>query len=169
MSTWRARVPSMYYILTLPKKGYNMPSLSSYARDTALSGNEVIPLISDGSNKTTDLASVVTYLNSLNMNYKDISTSTYDVTQSDNGLILVWGNTGILTLRLPNNLSRGFRIGLAQAGTGQISVVALTGATLFNRQGYTKTAGQYARGGLEVMLNTTGSGAQWWLYGDTGA
>jgi hypothetical protein len=65
-------------------------------------------------------------------------------------------------------MEQGFSFLLCQAGAGQVSFSAATGATLRNRPSYTKTAGQWSEVSLTVDMNTDGNSAVWVLSGDVG-
>jgi len=73
-----------------------------------------------------------------------------------------------VTVTLPNNLEQGFSFLLCQAAAGQVSFAAASGATLCNRLGYSKSAGQWSEVSLTVDTNVGGSAAAWALSGDTG-
>lgn len=72
-----------------------------------------------------------------------------------------------ITFTLPNSLYVGFRCRVAQAGAGQVTFTAGSGATLRNRQSHGKTAGQWAVCNLEVVANSGGAAAVYILSGDT--
>lgn len=81
---------------------------------------------------------------------------------------ITFSNAGTITVTLPNNLPKGFVCTMVQSGTGQIQLSAASGATLNNRQGYTASAGQYAVITVEVVANSGGSSAIYYLSGDAG-
>lgn len=72
-----------------------------------------------------------------------------------------------VTVTLPATLPVGFNVTFMQAGAGQIQFVAGSGATLVNRSGHTRTAGQHATVSVLVGANAGGSAAVWTLSGDT--
>jgi hypothetical protein len=67
----------------------------------------------------------------------------YTLQASDNGVTLYFTNAAAITLNVPNGLGAGFDCGVVQGGAGQVTVTAV-GTTINSRQGYSKTAGQYA-------------------------
>lgn len=71
-----------------------------------------------------------------------------------------------VTVTLPASLPAGFNATLIQAGTGQVQFVAGAGATLVNRSGHSRTAGQHATVSVIVGANPGGA-AVWTLSGDT--
>lgn len=93
----------------------------------------------------------------------------YTLQASDNGKVLRFNAGSNSQVDLPNNLPVGFNIAWSQAGTGVITFAPASGATMNNRQGHTKTAGQHAMGTLMVMTNTGGTSAMYNLAGDTSA
>ena len=70
------------------------------------------------------------------------------INETFNGLAIYYDGSAAATLTFPANLLPGFNCMIIQGGTGQISIVADTGATMNNRQSFTKTAGQYAMMGV---------------------
>lgn len=93
----------------------------------------------------------------------------YTLQASDNGKVLRFNAGSNSQVDLPNNLPVGFNIAWSQAGSGVITFAPASGATMNNRQGHTKTAGQHAMGTLMVMTNSGGASAMYNLAGDTGA
>ncbi len=72
-------------------------------------------------------------------------------------------------MTLPNNLAEQFYCTPIQDGAGQITFTAASGATLHNRSGHTKSAGQYAMTQIYISANSGGSAAIYLLGGDTAA
>jgi len=71
--------------------------------------------------------------------------------------------TGALTITFDSTLANGFNVSIIQMDANQ-TTIATTGATnVRNRQGHTKTAGQYAT--ITILKNSTNL----FLGGDTGA
>jgi hypothetical protein len=85
---------------------------------------------------------------------------------SDSGKIKNCTSASAVTVTLPNSLPKDFYCTIHQAGAGQISFVAGSGAALHNRQGFTHSAGQYALCALIVSANAGGTAAQFTLGGD---
>lgn len=83
-----------------------------------------------------------------------------------NDCILQVNSGSGVTLTLPNDLPVGFSFLVEQAGAGQVTFSAASGATLVNRQSFTKTAGQYANVSVYVRSNTNNVSAIWLLAGD---
>lgn len=94
------------------------------------------------------------------------SGSSYTLANSDNKSRMRFTSTTATTLSLPNNLQTGFLVTIIQAATGQITFSPASGATLRNRQTFTKTAGQYAVCNLQVISNSSGTNAEYLLSGD---
>ena len=94
------------------------------------------------------------------------SGSSYTIANSDNKSRMRFTSSSAITLTLPNYLQTGFSVGIIQAATGQITFSPASGATLRNRQSFTKSAGQYALCTLQVISNSSGSVAEYLLSGD---
>ncbi len=69
-------------------------------------------------------------------------TANYTLLNTDNGEIVVINSSNPTTITVPS-LSVGFNCLIVQRGTGQVTLSAL-GVTIFNRYGFTKTAGQHS-------------------------
>lgn len=93
----------------------------------------------------------------------------YTLVDADTGRIVDLANAGAITLTLPNSLPVGWCCTLVQAGAGQVTCSAAVGATLRNRQGHAKLAGQWAMATLHVRANAGGAAAEYVLCGDTAA
>ena len=92
----------------------------------------------------------------------DQTGTTYSLVSTDNGKVITLNNSNGITLTVPSGLGSGFNCLIIQKGTGQIFISA-SGTTLINRQGHTKTAGQYAVVSIVNIGNNTII-----LGGDTG-
>ena len=92
----------------------------------------------------------------------DQTGTTYTLVSTDNGKVITLNNSNGITLTVPSGLGSGFNCLIIQKGTGQIFISA-SGTTLINRQGHTKTAGQYAVVSIVNIGNNTII-----LGGDTG-
>lgn len=69
--------------------------------------------------------------------------TTYTLAATDNGKILQFTSASAITLTLPSSgLPAGFNCMVIQMGTGQVTFSG--GATIYNRNSFTKTAGQYS-------------------------
>lgn len=99
------------------------------------------------------------------------TTYTIDVAgaDTDSGKIIDLANAAAIAVTLPNSAPAGFACTCVQAGAGQVTFTVAGGgsAVLRNRQGHTKTAGQWAMVMLEVRSNAGGTAAEWVLGGDT--
>ena len=95
------------------------------------------------------------------------SGTSYTIQQSDNNTIISFSNSSPVTVTLPNNLSQGFNCILQQEGTGQVGVVAASGATLHSANGDMHLNVQYSTVYLFVLSNP-GTAAQWRMSGDMG-
>jgi hypothetical protein len=74
----------------------------------------------------------------------DQSGTSYILTSSDNGKIITFNNSSPITLYVPY-FSIGFNCMVIQKGTGQVTLsISGTTTNIFNRYGFSKTAGQYA-------------------------
>jgi hypothetical protein len=99
-----------------------------------------------------------------------VSTSTataVTLAAGQSGMTMRMTAAGTVTVTLPASLPIGFNVTFMQAGTGQILFVAASGATLVNRSGHTRTAGQHAMASVLVGANAGGTAAVWTLSGDT--
>jgi hypothetical protein len=86
---------------------------------------------------------------------KTISSSgTYTLSENDNGIILDYIGTGTLQINVPYTfpltLPIGFQVSVTQANTGNIVFAGTGGMSVNNRYNATKTAGQWAKVGIEV-------------------
>lgn len=97
------------------------------------------------------------------------ASTAYTIASSDNGNVIVTTSASAVTITLPNYLAAGTSVRLIQYGAGRVSFATQVGATLYNRQSYSKTAAQYAVVTLDVVSNSGGSNAVWVLGGDTAA
>lgn len=93
--------------------------------------------------------------------------TSYTLVDTDTATVRRFSSNSAITVTLPNSLSNRFFMRIIQEGTAQITFSAASGATLNNRQGHTKTAGQWAVVNLIVRTNA-GSAAAYVLSGDTG-
>ena len=96
----------------------------------------------------------------------DNRTAAYTLTVDDVREVIRINAASGVALTLPNNLPVGFHVTVVQAGAGVVTLTPASGATLVNRQTFTKTAGQHARVELLVTSNSNGTSAQYLLSGD---
>jgi hypothetical protein len=88
--------------------------------------------------------------------------TTYTLTSADNGKVVTLNNASAITLTINTGLGDGFNCLIVQKGAGQITIAG--DATKINRQGHTKTAGQYA---VVSIVNIGGDNVI--VAGDTGS
>jgi hypothetical protein len=96
------------------------------------------------------------------------SGTTYTLTANDNGQVLEFSNASAITVTIEADLPVGFSCVMVQTLGGQVTFVAEAGATQRQRQGFTKTAGQWAMVSMYVSSNA-GSAAVYVLSGDMAA
>jgi hypothetical protein len=92
--------------------------------------------------------------------------TTYTLAATDCGTTILFTGSSAITLTTLNSLPAGCSIAIEQAGAGQVTISAGSGATQHSPHGYTKTFGQYAILGLFVDTNTGGSAANLVITGD---
>ncbi len=109
--------------LTLPLGSGDLISIRQNGRDYPVSASD-LPSAPARVNRISDLA--------------------YTLKDTDNGKTLVFAAAADVALTVPAGLGTGFQCALVQGGAGQVTVSAGAGAAVSNRQGQTKTAGQYA-------------------------
>jgi hypothetical protein len=97
------------------------------------------------------------------------ATTSESISQADHQRIVVLANAAAITCTLSATAAVGTTVRAIQRDAGQVTFTPSGGATLNNRSGHTKTAGQYAAVTLEVRANGGGSAAIWVLSGDTAA
>ena len=91
--------------------------------------------------------------------------TTYTVVTSDLGKIIECNNTAGVTVTLPNSLPSGFNFTITQTGTGLATLSPASGATLQNKDGFYRTAGQYAMLSLYITTNSSGTNAVYIMQG----
>jgi hypothetical protein len=99
---------------------------------------------------------------------EDISGTAYTVVAADLGKRKRTTNAAAVTITLPNDREQGFSFLLCQAAAGRVTFGPASGATLQNRTGNSKTAGQWSEVSVIVDSNSGGSAAVWVLSGDVG-
>lgn len=73
----------------------------------------------------------------------DETSTSYTLSTSDAGKMIVINNAEDSTVTVPQGLSIGFNCSFLQKGEGSIAFLG-SGTTINNRQSHTQTAGQYA-------------------------
>jgi len=86
------------------------------------------------------------------------STTTRTLSNSDNGKVIVCSNSSAVTITIPSGLTAGFYCKLVQLGTGKVTILAGSGATIQNyipsgSAAYNSTAGQYAA--IEIVTTSS--------------
>jgi hypothetical protein len=138
-------------------KGLLIPRLTTLQREAIISPTESLTVYD------TDVNLYYYYSNSnaswtpINVcSIKTFSTGgTYNLQESDNGRIIDCTSTFNTTIRVPNSLPIGFQVSITHAGTGSVSFSGLGGMVVNNRYGATKSAGQWAKCGIEVKSSTS--------------
>jgi hypothetical protein len=92
--------------------------------------------------------------------------TTYTLAATDCGTTVKFTNSSAITVTTVNSLPAGCAIALEQSGTGQITIVAGSGATQHSARNFTKSYGQYAILGLFVDGNVGGTAANFIITGD---
>lgn len=72
------------------------------------------------------------------------STDSYTLLPQDSGKFLNVDSGSAVNVTVPAGLPTGFTISVCQLGSGSVAFVTGSGVTINNRQGHTKTAGQFA-------------------------
>lgn len=109
---------------------------SSPATTLDVNGSATVSGSLNGGNSATSTISGF----AANINARTVS---YTLVAADNGKILNFTNTSAVTVTIPSGLPAGFNCTVVQNGTGQITFAA-SSTTINNRNGFTKTAGQYS-------------------------
>ncbi|NDC83630.1 hypothetical protein EB093_08235 [bacterium] len=79
--------------------------------------------------------------------------TTYTLTSADNGKVITLNNASAITLTLPA-LTAGFNCMIVQLGAGAVTISG-SGVTIYNRNGLTQTAGQYAVVTIVYLTSST--------------
>lgn len=103
----------------------------------------------------------------LTLGRRIITGTTGTITAADTGLVIETTNGSAVTITLPNDQVEGFNCQFRQAGAGQVTFTAASGATLRNADAKSKTRTQWSEVSLHVRGNSTGAVADWVLNGDT--
>ena len=89
------------------------------------------------------------------------------LSSSDNNTLIKFTSSSAVTVTVPNSLAVGFHCAILQAGTGTVTIVAGSGATLNNVDGDLSLAARYAIAGIEIDANSGGSAANGIVFGRT--
>lgn len=101
--------------------------------------------------------------------YNDQTGTTYTVVTGDRGKMVTLNNASAITVTLPNDMPKGWTATFMQTGAGQVTFAAGAGATLNNRSGELKIAGQHGMVTVACHTNSDDSSAVFILAGDTAA
>jgi len=118
--------------------------------------------IQDGSASMSDLGEIYGHKALV----VDQTGTTYTLAATDTGTVLRFTNGSAITVTLPASLGVGFECVIVQAGAGQITLSAASGASIRNRSSFTKTVAQYSPISLVVLTNSGGSAAEYLAMGD---
>lgn len=77
----------------------------------------------------------------------------YTITAADSGKILEFNSATAVNCIIPAGLPAGLQVSVTQLGTGNVFFVPGTGVNLKNSYGFTRTALQYSKVGVEVASN----------------
>lgn len=88
----------------------------------------------------------------------------YSLQGTDGSALVNMSSSAANTVTVPTGLPIGYTVNICQMGTGQTTISASVGVTIYNRQSHTKTAGQFA----VVLLRGTALNT-YVLSGDTAA
>lgn len=127
---------------------------------TGTSGH-VLPFL-DGSNNWTGTQSFGPVVGSVSTQ----GGTTYTLAATDCGTTILFTSASPITLTTLNTLPVGCSIAIEQGGSGQVTIVAGSGATQNSAHGFTKTYSQYSILGLFVDTNAGGSAADIIITGD---
>ena len=94
----------------------------------------------------------------------DVTGTTHTAAAGDDGKIYRFTHASGCAVTIPDSLAAGWSVGWVQVGNAQSTFAGSGSMVVANRQGHTKTAGQYASGGLLVQATNSV-----YLLGDTGA
>lgn len=81
-------------------------------------------------------------------------TSNYTITSADSGKVLEFNSPTDVICTIPAGLPAGLQFSITQLGQGNVLFVAAPGANLRNAYGFTRSALQYSKVGLEVASNS---------------
>lgn len=84
-----------------------------------------------------------------------VNLTSYTLSESDHGKILDFTSNAAITLTVPAALTTGFQVSITQAGTGVITFVGSGGMVVNNRWNGTKTAGKWAKAGVEIRATNS--------------
>ena len=137
-------------------KGLLIPRMSTLQRVAIVSAPQSLMVFD------TDV-NLYYYFNNANSSWSPINVCTvktistagfYTLTDKDNGQILDFTSSSAVTVEIPGTLPKGFQVSITHAGTGVINFVATFGMNLNNRYGASKTAGRWAKVGVEVKSSS---------------
>jgi len=97
---------------------------------------------------------------------KVITATSYTLLPEDTGRPLEFSNASTISVTVPGSLPKGWTAPISAVGAGEVQLVT-AGATIRNRSGHTKLAGQWGMGAIYVRENSGGSAAEVLFGGDT--
>lgn len=128
--------------LTLTKPGtYTCTDSFTVGSNTAFKKGPGVTLQTAAAGAITTLASILEPFQTFSPDLQITISGSRALVGSDNGATLVYSGAGAITLTMPSGLPLGFGCAIAQMGAGQVTI---TGTTINNASGFTKTSGQYA-------------------------
>ena len=80
-------------------------------------------------------------------------TANYTLTAADGGKILEFNSAADVICLIPDDLPSGLQFSITQLGQGNVIFQAENAVSIKNAYGFTKTALQYSKAGLEVASN----------------
>lgn len=121
--------------------------ISDFITITNIDGEDLLLIDHNNTTHNTKVSSLAGALQNVTVNSQ--AGTTYTLASNDAGCLLIFTNTGSITLSVPTNAVTSFPVGtqmmISQIGTGQVTVAAVTpGTTSINGNNGTRTAGQYA-------------------------
>jgi hypothetical protein len=137
-------------------KGLLIPRLSTLQRVAIVATTQSLTVFD------TDV-NLYYYFNTTNLSWSPINVCTvktiptagvYALSDKDNGQILDFTSSSAVLVRIPGTLPKGFQVSITQAGAGVINFAGTFGMNLNNRYGGFKTAGRWAKVGIEVKSST---------------
>jgi len=121
----------------------------------AMVGLSNVDNISDASKPISTLTQAALDLKANLVSTVNAQTGTsYTLLVSDNNKIITFNNAGAITLTVPTGLGVGFSVLILQLGVGEVTFTT-SGTTINNRQGFTKTADQFAAATLVSYATNT--------------
>lgn len=132
----------------------------------ALSGTTVTSIQSDISTAQSDITTLETDVTNINELQLNAQSASYTLVLSDAGKLIQMAVSSANTLTVPPNSSVAFPVGtqilVIQQGTGQTTITAGAGVSIFSKDGNLKTSARYSA----VTLIKREGGDNWYAIGD---